>query len=70
MSRMILGEFPPEAKFGTLEYWRDRCKKVEAINKALEEHIAKSAPLTWVMDYNIDAAREWEREAIELLEDN
>ena len=33
----------------------------------LEEHIAKSAPLTWVFDYDIDSAMEWERGALKLL---
>ena len=33
----------------------------------LEEHIAKSAPLQWVFDYDIDSAQKWEREAVKLL---
>jgi len=33
----------------------------------LEEHIAKSAPLQWIFEYNIDAAQKWEREGLELL---
>ena len=34
----------------------------------LEKHIAKSAPLTWVWNYDIDAAKKWELEGLELLE--
>lgn len=30
MSEMSTGAFAPETKFGTLEYWRDRAKKLEA----------------------------------------
>jgi hypothetical protein len=37
---MTTGEFPPESKFGTLEYWRDRAKKLEAKCRTVEEELA------------------------------
>jgi hypothetical protein len=40
LTGMTTGEFPPESKFGTLEYWRDRAKKLEAKCRTIEEELA------------------------------
>jgi len=34
---MTTGKFPPESQFGTLEYWRERCKKAEVRIAHLEK---------------------------------
>lgn len=41
---MNTGAFPPEAQYGTLEFWKARCKKVEEANAELRDI------LEWLVD--------------------
>ena len=44
---MTIGAFPPETKFGTLEYWRARSKKAEARIVKLEKCITDVSETLW-----------------------
>ncbi len=53
MSEMSTGAFAPETKYGTLEYWKDRCDKLAERLSIQHKHQANNLILLQVQDKKI-----------------